>query len=247
MNRVCFTVATAALLVFWDAGPALAGPPYQTDDPQPPAPGEWEVISFASGNHLSHATEAEAGFDINYGFSENIQLAAAVALGYDHTAQTRTGAADLELGVKYRFARQHEDGRGVDVAFYPSMTLPTGRSGFSEGHVTAFLPLWAQKDIGPWSLFGGGGYTLNPGTGSKDFWRTGIAVTREVAPHLIVGGEAYHDGASEVGGHSTNGLGVGVEIELSDHLALVGSGGPMLTHRAETGRYAFFFGVVATR
>ena len=37
----------AAMLLL--ASPALAGPPFITDDPEPVEPGHWEVYGFSSG------------------------------------------------------------------------------------------------------------------------------------------------------------------------------------------------------
>ena len=53
---------------------------------------------------------------------------------------------------------------------------------FGTGRVRLLLPMWAQKDFGPWSLFGGGGYMINPGAGNRDFWQSGVALTRQVTP-----------------------------------------------------------------
>jgi len=42
--------------------------------------------------------------------------------------------------------------------------------------VQAFLPVWMQKDVGDWTVYGGGGYWINPGAGQKNWWFTGLAV-----------------------------------------------------------------------
>ena len=34
---------------------ACAGPPYVTDDPEPPEPGKWEIYSFVEGVHAHDA------------------------------------------------------------------------------------------------------------------------------------------------------------------------------------------------
>jgi len=231
-----------ALLSAAVSSPAYAGPPYETDDPMPPEPGEFEVYSFVEGDHFGHATEGEAGFDINYGAAKDLQLTVVVPVGFEDndTSRRHTGFGDVELGVKYLFAHETKEEKGVNVAFYPTITMPTGEHDFTSDKVSAFLPLWAQKDMGSWSVFGGGGYHVNPGAGNQDFWSGGIAVTKDVAPRLNIGVETYFETKSEVGGHYLQGADLGMEYELSDHWALLAGGGPILNHRAENGKYHFY-------
>ena len=66
------------------------------------------------------------------------------------------------------------------------------RPALRHGPVRILLPVWAQKDFGPWSLFGGGGYTINPGAGNRNFWQSGLALTRNVTPRLSLGAEITH-------------------------------------------------------
>ncbi len=80
------------------------------------------------------------------------------------------------------------------------MILPTASRRFGTGRVRLLLPVWAQKDFGPWSLFGGGGYMINPGAGNRDFWQSGVALTRAVTPRLSLGGEIAHEGPDAVAG-----------------------------------------------
>jgi hypothetical protein len=92
--------------------------------------------------------------------------------------------------------------------------------------VTALLPVWAQKDAGPWSVFGGGGYAINPGAGERDFWTGGVAVARTVSRQLLVGVEADRQGADTVGGRASTSLGVGAILQLKAPFRLLASGGP---------------------
>jgi hypothetical protein len=94
------------------------------------------------------------------------------------------------------------------------------------GKVTAFLPVWAQKDTGQWSVFGGGGYAINPGAGNRDYWMGGVALTRQVSKRLLLGVEADQQGADTVGGTSSTSLGFGGIYQLKGSLHLLASGGP---------------------
>src|SRR5689334_12838066 len=93
------------------------------------------------------------------------------------------------LGAKYRFITPGEDDWFPQVAFYPAVLVPTGNQkfGFSSGHVQYFLPLWLQKDFGPWTVYGGGGYWINPGAGNKNYGFTGVAVWRKIGEQLNIG------------------------------------------------------------
>ena len=248
MTKLRTWMLGCAMLASAVATPAYAGPPYETDDPMPPEPGEFEIYSFVTGEHLSHGTEGEAGFDINYGVVKDLQLTVGIPVGLEDsdTSKRHTGFGDVEVGVKYLFAHETEDEKGVNVAFYPTVTFPTGDHDFTADKVTAFFPLWAQKDMGPWSVFGGGGYTINAGAGNKNFWSGGIAVTRDVAPRLNIGAETYFESRSEVGGKFLAGAGLGLEYELTDHWALLASGGPILNHRSENGKYHFYLSLAFT-
>ena len=219
---------------------AQAGPPYTTDDPEAPDPGKWELYWFVEGDRSSDGTAGAVGFDINYGATEDLQFTVAVPVGFDHNDTTRSAVADVEVAVKYRFLHQTEGSWVPDVAFYPSIGLPTGAQRFGSGEVTAFISLWAQKDVGDWSMFGGGGYTVDPGDENKNAWVYGLALSRQVTSQLNLGGEIYHQTADEIGGKTATGVGFGVIYAFDDRWALMASVGPHLTHRRETGDYSFY-------
>jgi hypothetical protein len=216
------------------AVPAQAGPPYVTDDPQPTEPGHWEIFTFAAAEGAHHGWDGELGIDLNYGAAQDLQLSASFALKHSHEgasspARTRSGAGDIDLGVKYRFL--HQEKNGIDMSVFPHLVLPTARRQFGTGRVRAFIPVWAQKDLGQWSVFGGGGYTINPGAGNRDFWQGGFAVNRAVGDRLSLGGEIVIEGADEAGARSTAGIDFGATYKVGGPFALLFSGGPARVHR----------------
>jgi hypothetical protein len=230
---------SAALLL---GSAAIAGPPYTTDDPVPTDPGKWEVFGFVEGSHAHHLTEGEAGFDINYGAAKDLQVTAVLPLSLEHEGGTRAGIGSFELGAKYRFVHQDEEGWSPEVSFYPSVEIPTGGR-FSSGHVAAFLPLWAQKDLGKWSLFGGAGYGINPGAGNKDFVFVGAAATREIGERLELGAEVSHQTGEEKGQRAWTHVGVGGAVKLSEKWSLLASAGPDFGPGAEHGQATFYVGI----
>ena len=233
MKSLARGVALASL-----AAPALAGPPYLTDDPAPTDRGHWEIYVFAAGEGRRSIVDADTGLDLNYGAAPGVQLTATLPLSFSHTTDEgwRGGTGDAELAVKYRFFNDVD--RGLSAAIFPRVILPTAAHAPGE-KTRLLLPIWLQKDFaGGTSLFGGGGLTINPGAGNRDFWQAGLALTHDVAKSLSVGAEITRQGADVDGGTSQTRAGIGAVAQLSDHYALLLSAGPTWAdHR--TGYHAY--------
>jgi|HubBroStandDraft_5_1064220.scaffolds.fasta_scaffold51465_4 hypothetical protein len=232
-------VVTVALLA---SGAALAGPPYVSDDPQPTDLGHFEIYAFAAGTQTRDGTSGAGGIDFNYGGAPDLQLTAVVPLEYESTGET--GIGNIELAAKYRFL--HQDDFGWDVAVFPRVFLPSASGNVGDRHASLLLPVWVEKDFGPWSTFGGGGCALNNGDSGEDYCLMGWAVTREVAPALHIGAEVYHQTADTRGGRATTGLGAGAVYDLSDHYHLMASIGPGIENAAETDRYSWYTALLFT-
>jgi hypothetical protein len=234
LRLAAFLIASAAA-----ASPAVAGPPYVTDDPEPTDLGHWEIYLFGSAGGARGAWDGAAGADLNYGAFDNVQLTATLPLDVTHArgGATRAGAGDVELGVKYRFL--HKDAAGLDVSVFPRLILPTAGRRFGTGRIAVLLPVWAQKDLGAWSVFGGGGYTIDPGPGNRDFWQGGLALTRAVSKRLSLGGEATVEGPDSRGGRGEVGLGLGGILELGGPFSLLASAGPVRERRGAGGWRAY--------
>jgi hypothetical protein len=136
-----------------------------------------------------------------------LTLGLPMAFAHDKTGY-HWGAGDLAAAVKYHF--YHNETAGVQIAVFPGVTLPTASHGLGAGHVTALLPIWAQKDVGKWSVFGGGVYAIYPGAGNRDYWNGGMAVTREFGERLLIGVETDRRGADVIDGRASTSLGLGV-------------------------------------
>jgi hypothetical protein len=156
-----------------------------------------------------------------------VQLTATLPVEFADSGTAAFG--NLELGVKYRFF--HREKQGVSAAIFPRIILPTGRGG---GPASYLLPVWVQKDIGKWSVFGGGGYTINPGAGNRDYAVGGIAVMRELRDGLSLGVEAFRQGPDSIGARAATRLGVGGSVHLNGPLSLIASGGPTIEDGGET-------------
>ena len=215
-----------ALALAGAATPALAGPPYLTNDPAPTDTGHWEIYAFATGEGRRSAVDADAGIEFNYGPVKDVQLSAALPLSFSHSRLEgwSSGTGHIELGVKYRFF--NDDRSGVSAAIFPKAILPTSSLAYHEK--TKFqLPLWLGKDFaGGASLFGGGGYTVHPGNGNRDFWQGGIVFTQAVSRKFSLGVEMTHQGSDTVGRTAQTRAGVGSIARFSNHYGLLVSGGP---------------------
>jgi Putative MetA-pathway of phenol degradation len=205
---------------------AWAGPPFMTDDPEPTETGHWEIygpLSEIEGKGEDFA--GSVGAEINYGAAPGVQVTLGLPVAYAHDADGISwGAGDVAVSVKYRF--YHNEKAGLSVAAFPGMTLPTASKGLGNGKVTALLPVWMQKDYGLWSVFGGGGYAINPGRGNRNYWTGGIAVSRRVSSKLLVGVEVDRQGADTVDGNPSTSLGLGAIVQLKAPFRLLMSGGP---------------------
>jgi hypothetical protein len=133
-----FAIAAALLSL-----PALAGPPYITDDPEPTDTGHYEIYFFAEGASARDGRDGSAGIDFNYGAADDLQLTATLPFAWTapRVGGDATGLGNVELAAKYRFL--HHRDAGVDMAFFPRVFLPVG-SAVGENHASLLLPLWLQ-------------------------------------------------------------------------------------------------------
>lgn len=226
LHRLGFAVLICA------ATPALAGPPYLSDDPQPTDYQHFEIYSFALGSQTRDGWSGETGIDFNYGGAPDLQLTTVLPLAYDEAGNT--GLGNIELAAKYRFLHQDED--GIDLSFFPRAFLPSASPHVGDHHAALLLPFWAQKDFGKWSVFGGGGCQLNRSGDDRNFCLGGVAVTREIVEGLSLGVEVFHQSADTAGGRGGTSVGGGLTYDLTEHYHLLAYWGPELTNVRETER-----------
>lgn len=236
VRRGSTAAAVGAALVVGSAAAALAGPPYQTDDPEPTAYRHYEIYVFDTYDNVpGEGVSANLpSLEVNYGLMPNVQFSvtAPFAAANAPGMPLQSGYGDTEVALKMRFV-QEGPGR-PQMSFYPSVELPTASAGLGNRLPKVFLPLWAQKTNGAWTYFGGGGVWHNPGLGNRDYSFTGIAATRQVRDDLSIGGEIYHQTADTIGGRDSTALGIGFVADRGEHHALLASFG-----RSITGNHAF--------
>jgi len=242
-------LAWVVLLATAASNPAGAGPPYLSDDPEPTDVGRWEIYNFAIGAGTAGGLAGEAGFDINYGAAKDLQLTAVLPLAFDNSKGfgidgLRGGPGNVELAVKYRFLHQGNDTWTPDVAFFPRLFVPTADRQFSTGKFGLLLPIWAEKDFGPWSVFGGGGYQINPGAGQRNFWQGGVAISRSLGERLSLGGEVYGQTRDVANGGAYETVNLAATYKLVRRWSLLASAGPTWSPGSADG-YVFYLALKA--
>jgi hypothetical protein len=228
------------------AGLALAGPPFVSDDPTPTDYRHYEIYLFSGGTNARAGTDGAAGLDFNYGATPDLQLTAVFPFAFESPAggSTVAGLGNIELAAKYRFVHQADN--GWDVAIFPRVFLPSASAKVGDQHFSLLIPLWAGKDWGNWSTFGGGGCVLNNGGESQDFCLAGWALTRRVLPNLLLGAEIVHQTADTKGGHASTSIGGGLLYDINDNYHLLAYAGPGLQNADETGRYSWYASILFT-
>jgi len=235
--------------------PCLAGPPFLTDDPLPVDYLHWEINAFSMGTFAAGAvTGLGPAIEVNYGALPDVQMhvMAPLAFSQSNGSFAHFGPGDGELGVKYRFLNAGPENWWPQVAVYPLIDLPTGNAtrGLGTGSIHAYLPLWLQKDFGPWTTYGGGGYWINPGPGNRNYWFSGWLVQRQVTASLVLGGEIFHQTSFASGGpgspgypigsRDTTGFNIGGTYDFNPHLHLLFSAGRALQNATTANLFSYY-------
>lgn len=216
--RLALVLAVSALSL--GASAARAGPPFLTDDPEPTDLHHWEVYNFVSGASEDGETGTALGLDLNYGPVKDVQLSATLPFERDPGAPRRLG--DIEVAAKFKLLHQSPDTASIDLTVFPRAYLPTG---VDSHRVGLLLPVWAERDFGPWALFGGGGYTINPGAGNRNFWQGGLALNRQLGEGFQLGAEIYAQGPTTIGERPLTVANLGSTIHLAGPFSLALSAG----------------------
>lgn len=184
------------------------GPPYQTDDPVPVEYGHYEAYIFGSADGTPVEMDSTGpAVEFNWGAIPTIQLHAIVPLGAivpsnnpaylpAGTGASAFGPTDIETGIKWAWIKESK--YFPQIGTFTMFELPTGSysNGLGVGKVWYKVPLWLQKNIGPWTLDGGAGETIVPQFQYRSFSYGGFLVKRDIVHNkLELGAEAFSHGA----------------------------------------------------
>jgi len=158
--------ALVAIVLFASCAPgaAIAGPPFETDDPEPVDCHHVEVDIAQARQSEPVATGPV--WEVDYGPTKNVELSVG---GQPH---------EFEVGSAIRFIPESK--YRPQVGILPAVSIHDG------GGAETFLPIWAQKTIGEWTIFGGGGVSHG-----SEF--TGLSAARNFRSGSSLGVEFYHE------------------------------------------------------
>ncbi len=182
------------------AGFTRAGPPFVTDDPEPPPPGGWEINVPFIVERTPGKTDMDAPlFDLNYGLPNvQLKLEIPVRVVHENSDGTTAGPGDLLLGVKWRFFNNEKS--QVQLGVYPQLLLPTGdhARGLGEGRPAFVFPAVAQKSWNQWTLYGNVGFWWQTAAETRNYVYAGAVLEHEINERLTLGAELF--GNSPIGG-----------------------------------------------
>ena len=196
-----------------------ADPPFLTDDPEPVGYHHWEFYlasQHAFGRVISTGTLPH--LEVNVGAFPNTQLHVIIPLGYSRSAAGHTyGVGDVELGIKYRFVQESDD--GPQIGTFPLVELPTGSAGrgLGNGSAQVLLPIWMQKSWGKFTTYGGAGWWIIPAAGHQHWAYAGWEAQYEISDMVTIGGELYSHTADVPGTPHVSGLNAGGYFNLDEH------------------------------
>lgn len=205
------------LLLFLFIQPNYAGPPFNTDDPEPVCYKHWELyISSINECQPGEWTGTSPHLEVNYGLVTNVQVHLILPLNYNYTSTDGPdfGYADTEFGVKYRFLQESDNTPQIGV--FPIMEIPTIKNNeFGNGEVQLFFPVWAQKSWGKLTSYGGVGYWINPGTNNKNWIFSGWEIQYDFSSIFTLGGELYYHSADAINSKSITAFNLGGFINFT--------------------------------
>lgn len=184
------------------------GPPYQTDDPVPVDLHHYEFYIFggADGTPVEIDSTGPA-FEFNWGAIPRVQVHAVLPFGSIDPSNSPVyapaagqgpqafGLTDIELGAKIAYIKESK--HIPQIGTFTMFEMPSGNydKGLGVGQVWYKLPVWLQKNIGPWLLDGGAGETVVSQTGYRDFPYGGFLLKYTFpGDRLEFGGEVFAHG-----------------------------------------------------
>jgi hypothetical protein len=212
-----------AILILLNIQSAYAGPPFDTDDPEPVSFKHWEYYISSMNNFQPGARSGTAPHvELNYGLIQNVQVHLLLPMNYNYSRlrNTHFGYADTEFGLKYRFIQETEN--SPQVGTFPILEIPTIKnSEFSDGNMKIYLPIWIQKSWGKLTTYGGAGYWINPGTNNKNWIFSGWEIQYDFSKVITLGGELYYHSADTKETISETGFNLGGYVNLTEKFHII--------------------------
>ncbi len=230
--------------VFFTLNFCYAGPPFNTDDPEPVEFKHWEFyLSSAMNFDKADFNATLPHFEVNYGLIPNVQVHLLIPVEYTRTSDNHNyGIGNTELGFKYRF---YKDSSDFQIGIFPLVEVPTSGKWEHIGHSNfqIYLPLWLQKSWGKLTTYGGTGIWYNSRTQQQNWLYVGWECQYSFSELITLGGELYYQTASKKSGESDMGFNMGGFIDLSGKYHILFSLGHSLM---SSNSYFVYFGYLFT-
>lgn len=243
ISPLVFSVLLAVPLV------ALAGPPYETDDPDPTEYKHYEI--FVATEYHRSAEERSGTFpnlEVNYGLMPDVQIGINTPIAFSQidNQNRHYGLGDIELSVKYRFIQETEV--MPMVSFFPSYKSHTGNANknLGNGESEYFLPIWLGKSWGDWTTYGGSGYTITQEDNAKNSWFFGWLLQKQVTKHLNIGGEIFYKSEKSPDEGTSTGFNLGGSYDFNERHHVVFSAGKGLKNVQQTNQFSSFVAYLLT-
>ncbi len=215
---------------------AQGGPPFITDDPGTPERGHWELNVAWTQEHRPGETAHELPlFDLNYGFTDRIQLKYEVAhlVVHESGADADQAMGNSDFGVKWRFL--DDPATGWSASIYPQLEFRTPGSGAPErglasDETTLVLPVEVQHEAGGWGINAEVGL-IRPSK-SDSGWMYGVVVGHELNETVEAGIELHGESDASLR-RSQLVANVGVRVKLHPRFVLLASVGRELHNHFE--------------
>src|SRR6266705_1123063 len=224
MKVHCVIVGVGSLLAICLS---QAGPPFVTDDPEPPPPGGWEINVPFILERTPGTTEMDAPlFDVNYGLPDiQLKLEVPIRIVHENSNGTSAGVGDLLIGLKWRFFNSEKS--QLQFGIYPQLLVPSGDHdrGLGAGQPAFVFPVVAQKSWDKWTLYANVGIWWQTAAESRNYVYAGAVLEREINDRLELGVELFGNSPKERSGRSDIAFNIGGTWKLSRHLNLLFAGG----------------------
>lgn len=218
---------------------SFAGPPFNTDDPEPVDFRHWEYYISSINTHQAGVWSGTAPhLEANYGLLPDVQVHLLMPVNYISVTGegSKFGFADMETGAKFRFV--HETEKCPQIGVFPIVEIPVVRnSEFSDGKTKIFLPVWAQKSWKKFTTYGGAGYWINPGYGNKNWLFAGWELQYELNDLVTLGGEIFYHTKASTDDRSGTGFNFGGLINPSEKFHIIFSAGHNFTSLSSFNSY----------
>lgn len=199
-------VPLCVLMLLACARPIFAGPPFQTDDPEPVDFRHYEFYIFGAddGTPVENDPVGPAA-EFNWGAAPRLQIHVVFPLGAIIPSNNPSylpagvgpsayGVTDTEFGAKFEWLKETK--YRPMIGTFTMIEIPTGSysRGLGVGTPWFKLPLWMQKSWGHWTTYGGGGYEIVPQAQYDNFAYEGWLVQRDIGKKWTLGAEVFHHG-----------------------------------------------------